>query len=139
MKSILILILFPVVCWGQNPKQQNLSSPNVLVTKWVDVDYSIVGSLHDSTSVKLKWANAKGAHRDEMIITPKQDTIPVIMLVCDTASKVMLYNKWVAQWQFGYEVRFYNTFGQAVYFEYLDEKKKWVGKNIVVWISKEIK
>jgi hypothetical protein len=91
----------------------------------------------------------------------KLDTVPVIMLVCDTAkvwvsrliktdlgngafcttgqSKSSLEHNTDINWQFGYSVRSaseYSTLGKT---EYLDKNKKPLPKNIVVWMSKEIK
>lgn len=87
-----------------------------------------------------------------MWIREKQDTIPVMMLVCDTASKA--YPIWLSDtihklkektfysngvwWDFGYEVRFTGVYTpRYIYFEYLDKDKKPLEKNIVVFTTKE--
>lgn len=94
--------------------------------------------------------------------TPKQDTVKVLMLVCDTAkypNNGMLYFRHQDQmlnegkltwWQYGYEVR--ETCGHTIsifpigttcphftYYSYLDQNKKKLPSSIVVWITKEIK
>lgn len=102
--------------------------------------------------------------RTETVYIPKQDTVKILMLVCDT-SRINLflingveqtysydYTTW---WQFGYEV--YETeYGQvpcenpnlamACYGKYrskfigrFDQNKKPLPKSIVVWMTKEIK
>lgn len=67
------------------------------------------------------------------------DTVPVLLLVCDTAKRFTTY------WMKGYEVIERNpppriSYGYDTYFqaEYLDEKRKPLSKTIVVWMSKRI-
>ena len=99
---------------------------------------------------------------------PVYDTVKVIMLVCDTVlnrpmgSSLNFKNNYEGQffyyrqppvyWQFGYSVREKhccvngNTSNYSIYqpvpyythIEYLDDKKKPLSKNIVVWQSKQL-
>ena len=121
MKLILIIILFPAMCCGQ--KKDSIS----------------------------KWTNANDASRlHEFTITPKQDTIKCIMLVCDTLTDrpdtgvVFLHHRPPVWWQLGYEVYWVKELGDCGTManwlpEYLNENKKPLSKSIVVWIIKEIK
>lgn len=128
-KLITILFLIPAMCWGQKMDTAYLG------------DAIIVG------------ANIKSG----TII--KQDTIPVLMLVCDTSAmqgrirygwkgdtvrKITdSYYRENVWWQLGYEV----LAGYPVYallypnsvIAYLDKDKKPLPKSIVVFLTKEIK
>jgi len=92
---------------------------------------------------------------DTIIEPPHQtDTVRVLMLLCDTTNyKDDLWTTRVrnlALWAYGYSLRentgglIYNSedderpkyFWKHLY--YLDDKKKRLGKNIVVWQSKEL-
>lgn len=99
----------------------------------------------------------------EFTATPKQDTVKVLMLVCDTSRPNTIKkfedgtifeksgNVW---WQFGYIVkekietdqwvtRAESMIGEFVSYwvtkQYLDKNKKPLQKSIIVWMSKEIK
>jgi len=81
-------------------------------------------------------------------LTPIQDTIACIMLVCDTAYNVKLYNRNVTWWQFGYMTREHYELWQDNFSTMpqpfppiicLDKDKKPLPKSIIVWMSKELK
>jgi hypothetical protein len=114
-KLLMIIVLLPAICWGQKK------------------GYEFKGKQNDSTAVIFKLhgvhstgipASGIGATIDFQLET-RQDTIAVLLLVCDTSFKVgdvgvkleafddgdrkLIYNipnripyLW---WQFGYEVR----------------------------------
>jgi hypothetical protein len=140
MKKLLTLLFFiPVFCWGQKKD----SIPDAWLSGYVI---------------------SSGTTSDGL----RQDTVDVIMLVCDTSFKVgdvgvkleafddgdrkLIYNipnripyLW---WQFGYEVR--GGCGHdllngmivgcihLVEISHLDQNKKPLQKNIVVWVTQEI-
>lgn len=95
--------------------------------------------LSDSTytgDITFEWVRPK----------PEYDTVKVILLFCDTSIRITgndygLFPNPVG-WRFGYEVRpkgwtLSMTYGwEVVANEYLDEKKKPLPKNIVVWMAK---
>lgn len=79
-----------------------------------------------------------------MVDTRIVDTIPVIMLVCDTStrkyqslnSKTVDIIDWNTWWQFGYKtILVYNNFGPPL-FQYLDKNKMPLEKNILVFTTK---
>jgi hypothetical protein len=143
MKKLLTLLFFiPVFCWGQKKD----SIPDAWLSGYVI---------------------SSGTTSDGL----RQDTVDVIMLVCDTSFKVgdvgvkleafddgdrkLIYNipnripyLW---WQFGYMVvkgcghdllSLHPTFSTCPHFDsyfYFNQDKKPLPKNIVVWLSKEIK
>lgn len=109
------------------------------------------------------WA-IPGNRIHEFTITPKQDTIKCLMLVCDTSMKndfgkrlTLSESVWRVErrwsegvwWQYGYEVKGWNQ--NVLYFDkegniieydyrtYLDQNKKALPSSIVVWLTKEIK
>ena len=109
------------------------------------------------------WATA-GNRINDFTITPRQDTIRVLMLVCDTMGwphtsigsvipSAQAYNEGrVVWWQYGYEVPvLYERGGMGQLWVdkdgyvialkpiYLDQNKKPLPKNIIVWMIKEIK
>lgn len=131
-KLITLLLLMPVICFSQ--KQDSV---------WV---YT---SSKDSFLINPSYGLT--------YLTPKQDTVTVMLLVCDTtnyATGSMLYfgeqsramqEGKLVWWQFGYEVirykqeyngeRFWNI---QELVEYLGADKKRLPKNIFIWISREI-
>lgn len=92
----------------------------------------------------------------------KQDTIRVLMLVCDTSGGWHSSMKFISPcaqssndgrcvwWQFGYSAietcgcrpnllwPIASTCQHEVYVSYLDQNKKLLSKSIIVWMSKEI-
>ena len=84
------------------------------------------------------------------VIRYEYDTIPCVMLVCDTslqtytrATPYMTYIDYKdldysVRWQFGYFVQVRSTFFLKQG-EYLDENKIALSKNKIVWISKQLK
>ena len=139
MKYPLILLLFPCVCWGQ---------PITDTTGKIKLG----GDLLIATT----------------IMTPKQDTIPVRILYSYIDSvkapglKYLMYENDTlvlketdegyifdnrVYWQYGYEVSGYEEGilpnGAAIITwpdkKYLDQNKDPLSKNIVVWLTKEIK
>jgi hypothetical protein len=160
-KLLMIIVLLPAICWGQKK------------------GYEFKGKQNDSTAVIFKLhgvhstgipASGIGATIDFQLET-RQDTIAVLLLVCDTSFKVgdvgvkleafddgdrkLIYNipnripyLW---WQFGYMVvkgcghdllSLHPTFSTCPHFDsyfYFNQDKKPLPKNIVVWLSKEIK
>ena len=68
----------------------------------------------------------------------KNDTVKVVMLVCDTAGVRFNNNDYIdhfVYWQFGYQV-LNNDYWELA--GYLDENKKPLSKNIIVWQAKNI-
>lgn len=151
MKNILLitfLFLLGVNCDGQYPVQKNLPSKDSILVK-------IIGS---GTQVFPKTHSELFAEQ-----MAKQDTIRVLMLLCDTTSKsisiggvsldssgevIKIHNPkyydssvW---WQFGYVIYPSITFRAAFQDQvpnkfYLDQTKKPLSKSIIVWMTKEIK
>jgi hypothetical protein len=143
--TLLLLILFPVVCFCQKDTTKNKKDTS---------GYYILGDTHyTSHGISTIFG---GFGNEEY--KPKQDTIPVIMLVCDTIGyphisigflipRDQAYNEGrTVWWQFGYKV--YEPYTTQLTFSpfdkvpnsiYLDTNKKSLPKSIVVWISKEIK
>src|SRR5687767_3828470 len=101
MKTLLFLLLLPFCCFAQkkdtafikNLKDYKEGKINVLVSPSGRKSVVTLGDDKD-------WLS-----RDNGIAvntSPQQDTIPVIMLVCDTAVVRFLYNS--CNYQYGYEV-----------------------------------
>jgi hypothetical protein len=144
MRILLILLLFPVMCWGQKKD-----------TVFIDTKNSVFETEGGG------WTYPYNS-RNGLTITPKQDTIPVIMLVCDTSIGAHSLQLWFSEqgkasnegrlcwWQFGYEV-YVDSSGaydltiigvsQSHYIlkGYIDKYKNPLPKNILVWMTKEIK
>ena len=135
MKHILLsLMLIPVIGWGQKKDSSSSSA------------FSIYGT----TSVP-------GVGIGNAIDFYIQDTMPVLMLVCDTGKKSNNYTAYIAVindngkeeilgqcngcvpyvwWMFGYSVSTITMRAALLPSIYLDEKKKPLSKSLVVWISK---
>lgn len=155
MKTILITLLFsPLFCIGQRFVERK---DNVAKT-----EYShdcITSSSSESNAIKaFKYGRLAG--------TPIEgcDTVRVIMLVCDTATQKYRDSEWwnlegkpqlvkdgIAYykqppvfWMYGYivndlTIRIIEDWMPDPPPIYLDDKKKPLSKNIIVWQSKEIK
>ncbi len=121
MKQLIMLILFPAMCWGQSDK------PN----------FKSNGAWHP----KL----------DSTIEQPRQDTIPIIMLVCDTMKRQTEFQGWESTtptvwWKPGFMVMEWRELWQSnngmISFPrtpiYLDRRKKPLDSWIVIWMVKEI-
>ncbi len=126
MKNILfILLLVSDFCFAQSPDTIILDKPCC--------PDSI---LHSSGFGSVYLSIVKNSDSSITITARQIDTVRVIMLVCDTSNQfysihsdtiVGTLTGWVS-WQFGYDVRENNE-----HLYYLDENKKPLNKNIVVW------
>ena len=123
MKQLIIILLFPFVCNAQKS-----------TIKFQDIENTSFYSLgRDSGAIRYQY-----------------DTMPCIMLVCDTSLQTYprqtsylttIYYKdfdYSVRWQFGYSVQVRSTFFLNPA-EYLDENKIPLSKNKIVWSSKGIK
>ena len=113
--------------------------------------------LHRPQSLTLE--NRVHIANDTIVTNPKYDTLRVLMLVCDTTkisrwkfvgATLKMDSSWVKNevyWIIGYEVKQYiqsreNTFDGGAdnsyweHFTYLDDKRKPLSPNIVVWLTK---
>lgn len=150
--TLIIAVVIGLNCWGQ--KKDSVPS---------FISSTSLSELSDSARMLLlsTWATNMNTGRSEFTITPKRDTIPVIMLVCDTTwdtnEYVEIYDSsthkiidkyWIFHasgniwWQFGYEVREWNSTAIGILYHeplYFDQNKKPLSKNLVVWMTKEIK
>ena len=106
----------------------------------------LIGWTQDTADYSLKKLDLKGIYRCDtfLIKKPPLDTIPCIMMVCDTNSmrvnEYYLHENIMVWWQKGYDVRekYYYMEDEVDYIHlyYLDSDKKRLSKNIVVWMSK---
>lgn len=143
MKTLFLILFIPVIGLSQ-----------------VDSIKTLPRASHSRDTLLTIWRNAAEASRGNFILVDttfawrrsngKTDTIPVIMLVCDTmlipGSVTILFLDQMSNqpyeagnvknripycwWQFGYYIR---------YSGYLDENKKPLSPSIVVWESKILK
>jgi len=147
MRTLLISIalLFGIVGYGQISGKDSIYITHLIDTTgiiWMKVDTS--SGFVTKSYIDTVWV--------------KPDTTRVIMLVCDT-TKVLINKQWEiyddtaiairtyaphnVTWQYGYAVEGYNTIvvGELTlpHITYLDEHKKPLKKEVIVWQSIEIK
>ena len=123
MKQLIIILLFPFVCNAQK------------------------------STIKFQYTESTSFYslgRDSGAIRYQYDTIPCVMLVCDTSLQVYTYPTtymtnidykdldYSVRWRFGYFVQVRSTFFLKQG-EYLDENKIALSKNKIIWISKQLK
>ena len=70
-------------------------------------------------------------------ITNRIDTVPVLMLISDTAKHIHFGYNYNVYWTRGYCVNTHNSYNGSPAFFYLDQFKRPLRKTTVVWISKE--
>lgn len=135
MKKLLtLLLLCPAFCFSQKRGGDTTASKKDSGLYILNKDgFTTTPSLILGSGIGTTWATT----------TPTQDTIRVMLLVCDTAFIMRLYNKPVCWWQYGYEVvDLYETKLTVAYYvqsqNYLDQNKKPLSKSIVVWMAKQI-
>lgn len=160
MKKYLFLILLVVISVGGFGQKKDSVFEILRIERSVSTPATGIGN--------TLWATP-GNRLDSFTITPKQDTIKVLMLVCDTSRIISDFYKSVGgdyfyqnmvTWQFGYEV-YEIDWGQIPcsdvelgtaaistlclgwkrikFISNLDQNKKPLPRSLVVWLSKEIK
>lgn len=103
----------------------------------------------------ISWEDTSYIITSKYEVPTTFDTVPCIMLVCDTATTgknwmicdtmpyhAFLYNTYntIIWWDKGYEVRekdyMFNGFVNYTHLCYLDSKRQRFSKDIIVWMSK---
>jgi len=131
-KTIIIALLLPAFCFGQKKVFPNPDSMQYYQKVMLDTNRFYI------------MENGKKVQLTAEYIPPtiRQDTIKTILLVSDTSNgnyTAMTSRVW---WVKGYEVlKYYPNNGWNIQelVSYLDKQKAPLPKNIMVWMSKEIK
>lgn len=167
MKSILILLLIPCFCFGQQETLQSIYDSTFVI---------------DSTVIKIRPIDMFPIGKDDSIFLQRwlsentYDTVKTLLLVFDTSTHFVKVFKHVSDtsdfwitgtdtiidkriakstdfyWQYGYEVRevfcctngnhtnlsYYQAVPYYQHIEYLDADRKPLNRNIIVWQSKNL-
>lgn len=178
-KLFIILFIIPTMCWGQKADtidmyqvMKILSKSGTISTGTPTTSVTLITKANglsitkqDSLPAGTFGTYATGVHTGTAIYgvyygAMKQDTIPVMMLVCDTtyvygfsttysSRTPLLYHGSKSYeienrlsyvwWQFGYYTNSFTRMAAMLPPEYLDQNKNPLPKSIVVFLTKEIK
>jgi hypothetical protein len=125
MKHLLILLLFPALCFSQ--KTITFEQADSLSKKGV----FIIVKLDSTTRKPYYQIPTPDTIYTIRPLIEKYDTVLVVMLMCDTSER-SVDDLGQVYWQLGYEVR-----KGGISIDYLDSDKLKLPKNIIVWQSKQ--